>query len=123
MSFNKGKIIIRQVLAITLIFSLMLVVPLIAAVITPVSKVFNTEVVSASEKAEKKEAVEAVASKKEEGKEEGKKAEYPPAPKLKEKDYPKIKGYNSRISVWIVAQIHLFFAAFVLAVPIFVLVI
>lgn len=117
--FNKGKNIKRQVLAITLIFSLMLIVPLIAAVITPVSKVFNTEVVSASEKAEKKEAVEAGASKKE----EGKKAEYPPAPKLKEKDYPKVKGYNSRIAVWIVAQIHLFFAAFVLAVPIFVLVI
>lgn len=44
------------------------------------------------------------------------------APKLKRSDYPKI-GVSSRGMVWIVAQMHLFFAAFVLAVPLFVLVI
>ncbi len=44
------------------------------------------------------------------------------APKLKRKDYPKI-GTSSRSVVWIAAQMHLFFAAFVLAVPMFVLVI
>ena len=54
--------------------------------------------------------------------EEGK-AAYPPAPKLKAEDYPKIRGINSRILVWIVAQLHLWFAAFVLAVPIFVFII
>ncbi len=46
-----------------------------------------------------------------------------PAPKLTAESYPKLKGVNSRVTVWIVAQLHLFFAAFVLAVPIFVLVI
>lgn len=46
-----------------------------------------------------------------------------PAPKLELKDYPVVSGINSRIAVWIVAQLHLFFAAFVLAVPIFVWVI
>lgn len=54
---------------------------------------------------------------------EEKKPEYPPAPKLKAEDYPQIKGINSRITVWIVAQLHLWFAAFVLAVPIFVFII
>ncbi len=44
------------------------------------------------------------------------------APKLKRKDYPNI-GVSSRSVVWIAAQMHLFFAAFVLAVPLFVLVI
>ncbi len=44
------------------------------------------------------------------------------APKLKRKDYPNI-GMSSRSVVWIAAQMHLFFAAFVLAVPLFVLVI
>ncbi|MBI5893425.1 MAG: cytochrome ubiquinol oxidase subunit I [Deltaproteobacteria bacterium] len=48
---------------------------------------------------------------------------YPPAPKLKETDYPKIKGFNGRIVIWLAAQLHLWFAAFVLAVPIFVLII
>lgn len=46
-----------------------------------------------------------------------------PAPKLKAADYPKISGVSSRGVVWVFAQLHLFFAAFVLAVPIFVLVI
>ncbi len=56
------------------------------------------------------------------------KAEEPPpppskgAPKLKREDYPKV-GASSRGIVWIAAQMHLFFAAFVLAVPLFVLVI
>ncbi len=46
-----------------------------------------------------------------------------PPPKLEQKDYPIISGFNSRVSVWIVAQLHLFFAAFVLGVPMFVWVI
>ena len=45
-----------------------------------------------------------------------------PAPKLKRSDYPNI-GTSSRAIVWIFAQMHLFFGALVLAVPIFVLVI
>lgn len=52
---------------------------------------------------------------------EGKK--FSPAPKLKAEDYPQMKGINPRLMVWIVAQLHLWFAAFVLAVPIFVFVI
>ena len=56
-------------------------------------------------------------------KEGEKKAEYPPAPKLTAADYPQIGGFNPRVLVWIVAQLHLWFAAFVLAVPIFVLII
>jgi len=45
-----------------------------------------------------------------------------PAPILKRDDYPNV-GFSSRSIVWVAAQMHLFFAAFVLAVPIFVLVI
>jgi len=41
-------------------------------------------------------------------------------PQLEAKDYPVVKGFNSRVTVWIIAQLHLFFAAFVLGVPIFV---
>jgi len=44
-------------------------------------------------------------------------------PKLTEADYPTIAGVNSRIVVWLAAQLHLWFGAFVLAVPIFVLII
>ncbi len=36
--------------------------------------------------------------------------------------YRHIKGVNPRVAVWLVAQLHLWFAAFVLAVPVFVLV-
>ncbi|MCK4710955.1 MAG: cytochrome ubiquinol oxidase subunit I [Gammaproteobacteria bacterium] len=56
---------------------------------------------------------------------EPKAVDFPPfaAPKLKTKDYPKIMGISSRSIVWVAAQMHLFFAAFVLAVPLFVLVI
>ncbi|MBI4828680.1 MAG: cytochrome ubiquinol oxidase subunit I [Nitrospinae bacterium] len=46
-----------------------------------------------------------------------------PAPVLTEESYPLLGGGSSRVKVWIVAQLHLFFAAFVLGVPIFVLVI
>ena len=46
-----------------------------------------------------------------------------PAPKLSLKDYPSLGGLSSRIIIWIVAQLHLFFAALVLGVPIFVLII
>ncbi len=45
-----------------------------------------------------------------------------PAPKPTRKDYPNV-GASSRSIVWVVAQMHLFFGALVLAVPIFVLVI
>ncbi len=48
---------------------------------------------------------------------------YAPAPKLTAADYPTIPGVNSRVVVWIVAQLHLWFGAFVLAVPIFVFII
>ena len=43
-----------------------------------------------------------------------------PAPKLTRADYPDI-GFSSRSIVWVVAQMHLFFGALVLAVPLFVL--
>jgi cytochrome bd ubiquinol oxidase subunit I len=45
-----------------------------------------------------------------------------PAPKPQRQDYPSI-GVSSRGVAWVVAQMHLFFGALVLAVPIFVLVI
>ena len=48
---------------------------------------------------------------------------YPPAPKLTEADYPTIKGVNARVAVWLVAQLHLWFGAFVVAVPMFVFII
>jgi cytochrome bd-type quinol oxidase subunit 1 len=44
------------------------------------------------------------------------------APRPTRADYPSI-GVSSRSVVWVVAQMHMFFAAFVLAVPLFVLVI
>ena len=44
-----------------------------------------------------------------------------PAPILSPGDYPKAAGVNPRMFVWMAAQMHLWFAAFVLAVPIFVL--
>ncbi|MBE9503932.1 MAG: cytochrome ubiquinol oxidase subunit I [Proteobacteria bacterium] len=48
---------------------------------------------------------------------------YPPAPQLTEADYPQVKGVNGRVFIWLAAQLHLWFAAFVLAVPIFVFII
>ena len=48
---------------------------------------------------------------------------YPPAPQLTERDYPTVAGVNARVFIWLVAQLHLWFAAFVLAVPIFVFII
>jgi cytochrome bd-type quinol oxidase subunit 1 len=44
-------------------------------------------------------------------------------PELTAKDYPVIAGVNGRVFVWLAAQLHLWFAAFVLAVPIFVFII
>ncbi len=44
-------------------------------------------------------------------------------PELGPEDYPKIAGVNGRVTVWLAAQLHLWFAAFVLAVPIFVFII
>jgi cytochrome bd-type quinol oxidase subunit 1 len=46
-----------------------------------------------------------------------------PAPKLAAESYPSVFGLNNRLTIWFVAQLHLFFAAFVLGVPIFVMVI
>ena len=54
---------------------------------------------------------------------DAKPAAYPPAPKLTASDYPTFKGVNSRATIWLVAQLHLWFGAFVLAVPIFVFII
>lgn len=48
---------------------------------------------------------------------------YLPAPELKARDYPRPLGVNGRLAVWMAAQMHLWFAAFVLAVPIFVFII
>jgi len=48
---------------------------------------------------------------------------YRPAPQPGPDDYPQIAGVNGRVVVWLAAQLHLWFAAFVLAVPIFVLII
>ncbi|MDP2689050.1 MAG: cytochrome ubiquinol oxidase subunit I, partial [Deltaproteobacteria bacterium] len=47
-------------------------------------------------------------------------AQFPPAPELTATDYPQVRGVNPRVMVWGAAQMHLWFAAFVLAVPIFV---
>lgn len=46
-----------------------------------------------------------------------------PAPELTSADYPRFWGINPRVMVWMAAQMHLWFAAFVLAVPIFVFII
>lgn len=46
-----------------------------------------------------------------------------PAPKLSAESYPGVFGLTNRLTIWVVAQLHLFFAAFVLGVPLFVLVI
>ena len=54
---------------------------------------------------------------------EGEASLYGPAPVLTEADYPQIAGVNGRVLVWLAAQLHLWFAAFVLAVPIFVFII
>lgn len=48
---------------------------------------------------------------------------YPPAPKLTAADYPQISGVNPRVAVWLIAQLHLWFGAFVVAVPMFVFII
>ncbi|MBS1270653.1 MAG: hypothetical protein MAG794_01613 [Gammaproteobacteria bacterium] len=48
---------------------------------------------------------------------------FQPAPQLSAADYPRLGSVNSRVAVWLAAQLHLWFAAFVLAVPIFVFII
>jgi len=42
------------------------------------------------------------------------------APVMTPSDYPQAMGLNPRVSVWMAAQMHVWFAAFVLAVPLFV---
>ena len=49
----------------------------------------------------------------------GEEPELAPAPQPSRSDYPNI-GVSSRAIVWVVAQMHLFFGALVLAVPMFV---
>lgn len=68
-------------------------------------------------------AVAAPAAAKPEAVPEKKAAAFPPAPKLTAADYPTIKGVNSRVAVWLIAQLHLWFGAFVVAVPMFVFII
>jgi cytochrome bd-type quinol oxidase subunit 1 len=53
----------------------------------------------------------------------GEEAVHAPPPNLTASDYPQIAGVNARVFVWLAAQLHLWFAAFVLAVPIFVFII
>ena len=72
---------------------------------------FGSSIANASEK-----AAEAAA-------ENGKASPFGPAPKTTLASYPTVDGVNSRVAVWLVAQLHLWFAAFVLAVPIFVFII
>ena len=48
---------------------------------------------------------------------------YAPPPRLSAEDYPRVGNISSRAIVWLAAQLHLWFAAFVLAVPIFVFII
>lgn len=43
------------------------------------------------------------------------------APQVEEKDYRTIMGISSRKIVWVIAELHLMFGAFVLAVPMFVM--
>lgn len=43
------------------------------------------------------------------------------APQVEEKDYRTIMGISSRKLIWIIAELHLMFGAFVLAVPMFAL--
>jgi len=53
----------------------------------------------------------------------GNAATYVPPPKLTLTDYPRMGFLNGRVVVWLAAQMHLWFAAFILAVPIFVFII
>ena len=68
-------------------------------------------------------AVPAPAAAKADAAAEAKAVTFPPASKLTETDYPTIKGVNSRVAVWLIAQLHLWFGAFVVAVPMFVFII
>ena len=74
---------------------------------------FGSSVAQASEKATEDAAPTA----------EGAASPFAPAPKTTLASYPTVDGVNSRVAVWLVAQLHLWFAAFVLAVPIFVFII
>ena len=52
-----------------------------------------------------------------------KQADADKAKKYEEAEYRRFPGTGSRVAIWMVAQLHLLFAAFVLAVPIFALII
>lgn len=117
MSFSSFSLSSKKVTSVTLLFFALLAGGYSFAAIPSFTGI------AYAEEAAKVESNSPEASKPEGEKEaEGKKV-YPPAPKLTAADYPEIKGFNARILVWIVAQLHLWFAAFVLAVPIFVLII
>ena len=51
------------------------------------------------------------------------KAQAAKAQKYEEAEYRRFPGTGSRVAIWMVAQLHLLFAAFVLAVPLFALII
>lgn len=90
-------------------------IPALAAEET-VGKVAGVEVQAEPQHREQQSLREVIRSYRGEGK------ELVPAPKFKSGDYPDI-GMSSRSVVWVLAQLHLYFAALVLAVPLFVLVI
>jgi len=55
------------------------------------------------------------------GEEAGEEEVVEEAPQVEEKDYRTILGISSRKIIWIIAELHLMFGAFVLAVPMFAL--
>src|SRR6266571_5360658 len=46
-----------------------------------------------------------------------------PAPRITEADYPRYGNVNNRLAIWVVTQQHTYFGGFVLALPIFCLII
>lgn len=73
-----------------------------------------------SEEAAESEPTEGADEEKEEAEAEEEEEEEA-APQVEEKDYRTIMGISSRKIVWVIAELHLMFGAFVLAVPMFVM--
>ncbi|MDH4100859.1 MAG: cytochrome ubiquinol oxidase subunit I [Nitrospirota bacterium] len=122
MSFLLRRSGLKGRAAAMLIAGMLLVLPLfLQPSSNPVSKVLSVSAAYAEQAADAK--VEG-----KEGEKDGK-PKFMAAPKLKEGDYPYFKTnilgleVTPRILAWLIAQLHLWFAAFVLAVPIFVLLI
>lgn len=115
---------LRRLLPLPLIAALLFAVlalaggslPASAAEEQTVGKVGGVEMQAEPQPSERKSLYEVIKSYRGAGK------ELVPAPKLSAGDYPNI-GTSSRSVVWVLAQLHLYFAALVLAVPLFVLVI